>query len=458
MGSEPKRASAKQKRSPAKARRSQSRAQDADASLLSSSATASSPHKVETPRNARYSHRLPTDEQRKGNGRVAGRSLISWSRPRMAEKLLLHIHYECSRHKITMPWDAIAHRLHPGSSGQAVCQHIHRLRRELVAEGHLVPPSPQKPGSSVDPDIRGYTRQNVGTNDLKTTRPVTFDERLDDLKLNLPDAANLSDEDFQDEIDGLSSPESIDMNLPCSPSPTPMPKVPESGFMELSDLPEMKSPQPDESVAQNQIPSLRSHYRYLFSDDEIEQEPTYFQESAHASETGSSFLTESTSPSHSFASSSNMSHMSHISHMSNVSNMSNMSSVGNMGNMTSELATNAHPIHNQPDFQNFGITHQHAVLPWAGHYSQYSYAAPHLPSPATSFEHAEQLAPVLPPIASNHYPFYVATPNVLRQVTPDRTVLGLPPLQQLPVPHIGGPIEELFPGLGEGDGKVADIG
>jgi hypothetical protein len=32
------------------------------------------------PRDTTYSHNLPTDEQKKGNGRVTGRSLIMWNR------------------------------------------------------------------------------------------------------------------------------------------------------------------------------------------------------------------------------------------------------------------------------------------------------------------------------------------------------------------------------------------
>lgn len=42
------------------------------------------PEKVKTPtsapRDTTYSHNLPTDEQKKGNGRVTGRSLIMWNR------------------------------------------------------------------------------------------------------------------------------------------------------------------------------------------------------------------------------------------------------------------------------------------------------------------------------------------------------------------------------------------
>jgi hypothetical protein len=33
-----------------------------------------------TPRDTSYTHSLPTDEQKKGNGRVTGRSLIMWNR------------------------------------------------------------------------------------------------------------------------------------------------------------------------------------------------------------------------------------------------------------------------------------------------------------------------------------------------------------------------------------------
>jgi len=108
----------------------------------------------------------------------------------MAEKLLMHIQYECSRYKIDLPWDSIAHRLHPGSSGGAILQHMNRLRGTLVAEGHLVPPICQKPGSRVvvDPKIRGYVRKFTEGPDTVTTRPVLFTEPMDDRKFNLPDA------------------------------------------------------------------------------------------------------------------------------------------------------------------------------------------------------------------------------------------------------------------------------
>ncbi|KAH6847929.1 hypothetical protein B0I37DRAFT_405784 [Chaetomium sp. MPI-CAGE-AT-0009] len=116
----------------------------------------------------------PNPDQRARNGRVTGRTLISWSRPRMAEKLLLNMQ--------------IAHRLHPGSSGSAVTQYLGRMRERLVAEGHLVPPIP---GSVFKRDVRGYVRRDPESDDLRSTRPVTFAEPLEDRLVSLPDANNL---------------------------------------------------------------------------------------------------------------------------------------------------------------------------------------------------------------------------------------------------------------------------
>lgn len=110
----------------------------------------------------------------------------------MTEKLLLHMQYECSRYKIELPWDHIAHRLHPGSSGGALLQHLNRLRATLIAEGHLVPPICQKPGSRVvvDQSIRGYVRKFPDGDNTRTTRPVTFNERMEDRRFILPGAVD----------------------------------------------------------------------------------------------------------------------------------------------------------------------------------------------------------------------------------------------------------------------------
>ncbi|PNP50828.1 hypothetical protein THARTR1_08449 [Trichoderma harzianum] len=186
-----------------------------------------------TPRETAYTHKLPTGEQKKGNGRVTGRSLIMWNRPRMTEKLLLHMHYECVRHKVNIPWDAIAHRLRPGSSGQAILQHVNRLRKEILAEGHMVPPPAHKssPSTPYDPSIRGYVRDPTGDDKL-ATRPVGFDEKLDDAKINLPDALDALDKGEEDsftEAHGeLFTPEAdanvivLDDDIPLPVTPTPV--------------------------------------------------------------------------------------------------------------------------------------------------------------------------------------------------------------------------------------------
>lgn len=136
----------------------------------------------------------------------------------MAEKLLLHIHYECARHKVQLPWDAIAHRLHPGSSGAAVLQHVNRLRKELITEGHMVPPVAQKPtsGVQIDSSIRGYVRQDPIGDDRETTRPVRFDEKMDDPKFNLPDAFTIDDDEEQ------QSTNSDDEEVEAPDTPTPV--------------------------------------------------------------------------------------------------------------------------------------------------------------------------------------------------------------------------------------------
>lgn len=169
----------------------------------------------------------------------------------MAEKLLLHLQYECSRHKIELPWDSIAHRLHPGSTGAAVSQHLGRLRRELTAEGHLVPPMLQRPGISgaVDPDIRGFVRKDDQGEDKFATRPVRFSEKHDDRRFNLPDAFDVQDHlptaSFEEEVksDGEDLPE----------SPTPQQRrsrVPTGGLYQYT---EQSSPTHDQDYEANEF-------------------------------------------------------------------------------------------------------------------------------------------------------------------------------------------------------------
>ncbi|KAJ1338138.1 remodeling and spacing factor 1 [Microdochium nivale] len=141
--------------------------------------------------NWNFTHIPPQAAQRTGNGRQKGRDLVSWARPRMMEQTMLHLVFECTTRNIRLPWDNIAHRLHPGLSGNALLQRFQRLRRELVAEGHLVPPLPGRGNSNTDPEVRGYTRLDRDGPDLETTRAIRFDEPWLAPQFNLPDAGRL---------------------------------------------------------------------------------------------------------------------------------------------------------------------------------------------------------------------------------------------------------------------------
>ncbi|RFU33408.1 hypothetical protein B7463_g2931, partial [Scytalidium lignicola] len=119
------------------------------------------------------------------NGRVNGRKLVMWHRPRMIEKLFYHIIYESHRAGIELPWGAAVHRLSPGSSGQSAQQHLARFRDQLVAEGHLVPPLLGKRNIKQDPNIRGHIRDFTSEYPY-AVRIVDWDEKIEDPKESLP--------------------------------------------------------------------------------------------------------------------------------------------------------------------------------------------------------------------------------------------------------------------------------
>ncbi|TGO09939.1 hypothetical protein BTUL_0149g00180 [Botrytis tulipae] len=134
-------------------------------------------------------------------GRVEGRKLVPWhskllffvstSRtrtdqtigPRMAEKLIQCINYECRRQGLNIPWDDIAHRMDPGSSAAAAMQYINKMRETLIPEGHLVPP-PFAKKNTVNPKVRGIIR-DMKSDDPKATREVTWDEEIEHPKESL---------------------------------------------------------------------------------------------------------------------------------------------------------------------------------------------------------------------------------------------------------------------------------
>ncbi|TGO32590.1 hypothetical protein BHYA_0304g00080 [Botrytis hyacinthi] len=117
------------------------------------------------------------------NGRAEGRKLVPWHRPRMADKLIQCINYECRRRGLNIPWNDIAHRMDPGSSGAAAMQYVNKMREILIPEGHLVPP-PFAKKNTVNPNVRGYIR-DMNSDDPKATREVTWEEEIEHPKESL---------------------------------------------------------------------------------------------------------------------------------------------------------------------------------------------------------------------------------------------------------------------------------
>lgn len=108
----------------------------------------------------------------------------------MVWKLILHFVYELNRFDCSIPWNEIGHRLHPGFSGNALRQKLDRVRKELIAEGHLVPPEPSHPLDGDGEEFRGLIRANANPRDrdFTTVRIVKWEEPLLDRDCNLPDA------------------------------------------------------------------------------------------------------------------------------------------------------------------------------------------------------------------------------------------------------------------------------
>ncbi|KAI8678164.1 hypothetical protein NCS55_00535900 [Fusarium keratoplasticum] len=207
----------------------------------SSSASAPTPSRRRSKKSQQawtHTHHLPTAEQRSLNGRKKDRNLISWTRPRMSDKLLQVLVYECNRAKIRLPWDQVAHRLNPGSSGSSIIQWLGRNRNDLIAEGHIVPP-PLSPRA--DRTVRGVMRADLDGDDTTTTREVLFTEPLYHPEYSLGDTPEIKDPFTSQMEAAIGAPEAHtfpNAQLPITPTPisrrrrrrhhTPQPSVVES--------------------------------------------------------------------------------------------------------------------------------------------------------------------------------------------------------------------------------------
>lgn len=104
--------------------------------------------------------------------------------PRMVEKLLLCVQYECHKSGVKIPWDKVVERLNPGSKGSSALQQLNKMRDTLVAEGHVIPPAL---GKADIPDplwLRGYAR-DFSSVAPTATRSVRWSELIEHPKENL---------------------------------------------------------------------------------------------------------------------------------------------------------------------------------------------------------------------------------------------------------------------------------
>ncbi|UKZ54735.1 hypothetical protein TrVGV298_008547 [Trichoderma virens] len=191
-----------------------------------------------TPRETAYTHNLPTDEQKKGNGRVTGRSLIMWNRKPIAHQVLAWQRSSFS----TFTMNALATRSMFLGMPLLIVSTPARLARQSFSmsiafarnsslKATWFPPLAHKtsPSAPYDPTIRGYVR-DLTSDDKLATRSVGFDEKLDDAKINLPDALDALEEDdgdfFTEAIGEVSAEANADFTVleddiqfPVTPTP-----------------------------------------------------------------------------------------------------------------------------------------------------------------------------------------------------------------------------------------------
>ncbi|KAJ0370849.1 hypothetical protein COL154_001228 [Colletotrichum chrysophilum] len=120
-------------------------------------------------------HQLPSEEQKKANGRYSGRQLVQWNRQPVAEKFLLALTFECEKKGIELPWDDAAHRFRPNVTGNAARQYVAKMPKRHLEEGRVVPPR----GNLRRFDNRD-TRGVVLDKDTGEPRAVSWDEDIDE--------------------------------------------------------------------------------------------------------------------------------------------------------------------------------------------------------------------------------------------------------------------------------------
>ncbi|KAI8212107.1 Cyclin-dependent kinase 8 [Colletotrichum sp. SAR 10_76] len=160
-------------------------------------------------------HQLPSEEQKKANGRYTGRKLVQWNRQPVAEKFLLALAFECEKKGIELPWDEAAHRFRPNVTGNAARQYVTKMAKRHLEEGRVVPPR----GDLRRLDNR-ETRGVVLDKDTGELRAVSWDEDIEEPDKFPVDQQTVTMEEEEDAADALTQMKVPQMGFPMAPDLT----------------------------------------------------------------------------------------------------------------------------------------------------------------------------------------------------------------------------------------------
>ncbi|KAK3717220.1 hypothetical protein LTR37_005929 [Vermiconidia calcicola] len=90
-----------------------------------------------------YEYEYDDTKEKKPRKSASGRKLVRWN-PDLDQLVLLTVDYVCVREGIPIPWDMVMREIAPGSTGEAIKQHIAKVRKIREDNNLVVPPKLEK--------------------------------------------------------------------------------------------------------------------------------------------------------------------------------------------------------------------------------------------------------------------------------------------------------------------------